>query len=316
MADQRSVEILAFKFASELFAYKRLAQDLSRSVSAFSSFISGYLDPASKDDECAQYVDDIGIATNNAMILTRNNRAVLQCIRNAGLKLTIEKCHFGVRQVEFLGRTISSEGVSSQAHKIQKFIKKLRFLTLKKVLQRYLGFRNSYRNYIPRMTEKQNPFYKLLKTEVPNNITADLKKKFDSVNKALNDASQLTLKQFFFGKQLVLRTDTSFRSTGYALKIEDNPDQTMQSKTKTYGSVAFRSKIFSAAQLKLPIYTGEFLAIHMAHLEFTQMLWDASEPTIVLTDNRSVTCFFQAKAILPSMWNACDYVLQFNFKIA
>ena len=40
------------------------------------------------------------------------------------------------------------------------------------------------------------------------------------------------------------------------------------------------------------------------------------QPTIVLTDNKSVTRFFQTKAIPPSLWNACDYVLQFNFKIA
>ena len=35
MADQRSVEKLAFNFASRTFAYKKLAQGLSRSVSAF-----------------------------------------------------------------------------------------------------------------------------------------------------------------------------------------------------------------------------------------------------------------------------------------
>ena len=101
MADQRSVEILAFNFASTTFAYKRLAQGLSRSVSAFSSFMREYLDPVVKTDQCAQYVDDIGIAANTAADLTRNIRAVFQCIRNAGLKLTIEKCHFGVRQGEF-----------------------------------------------------------------------------------------------------------------------------------------------------------------------------------------------------------------------
>ena len=102
MADQRSVEMLAFNFASRTFAYKRLAQGLSRSVSAFSSFMREYLDPVVKADQCAQYVDDIGIAANNATDLTRNLRAVFKCIRQAGLKLTIEKCHFGVRQVEFL----------------------------------------------------------------------------------------------------------------------------------------------------------------------------------------------------------------------
>ena len=175
MADQRSVEMLAFNFASRTFAYKRLAQGLSRSVSAFSSFMREYLDPVVKADQCAQYVDDIGIAANNATDFTRNIRAVFKCIRQAGLKLTIEKCHFGVREVEFLGRTISPEGISPQARKIQNFLAKLRFPKSKKALQRYLGFVNYYRNYIPRMAEKLHPFYKLLKTEVPINITSELK---------------------------------------------------------------------------------------------------------------------------------------------
>ena len=164
------------------------------------------------------------------------------------------------------------------------------------------------------MAEK--PFHKLLKTEVPINITSDLKETFDSVNKALSDVFHLALKQPIPGKQLVLMTDASFRSVGYALMIEDNPDQKIQSKRKTYAPVAFGSKIFSPAQLKMSIYSKEFLAIYMAILEFAHILWEATKPTIVLTDNKSVTRFFQTKAIPPALWNACDYVLQFNFKIA
>ena len=76
-----------------------------------------YLDLVVKADQCAQYVDDIGNEANNATDITRNFRAVLKCIRLVRLKLTIEKCYFGVRQVEFLGRTISSEWVSPQTNK-------------------------------------------------------------------------------------------------------------------------------------------------------------------------------------------------------
>ena len=316
MVDQRSVEMLAFNVASRTFAYKRLAQGLSRSVSAFSSFMREYLDPVVKADQCAQHVDDIGIAANNATDLTRNIRAVFKCIRQAGLKMTIEKWHFGVRQVEFLGRTISPEAISPQARKIQNFLDKLRFPKSKKPLQRYLGFVNYYRNYIPRMAEKLHPFYKLPKTDVPINITSELKEIIDSVNKALSDACELALKQPIPGKQLVLMTDASFRSAGYALMIEDNPNQKIQSKRKTYAPVAFGSKIFSPAQLKMSICSKEFLAIYMAFFEFAHILWETTKPTIVLTDNKSVTRFFQTKAIPPSLWNACDYVLQFNFKIA
>ena len=50
------------------------------------------------------------------------------------------------------------------------------------------------------MAEKLNPFYKLLKTEVPVNITLELKATFDSVNKALGDACELALKQPIPGK--------------------------------------------------------------------------------------------------------------------
>ena len=79
-----------------------------------------YLDPVVKADQCAQYVDDIGIAANKVTDLARNIRAVFKCIRRAALKLKIEKCHFGVRQVEFLERTISPEGISPQTREIIK----------------------------------------------------------------------------------------------------------------------------------------------------------------------------------------------------
>ena len=139
---------------------------------------------------------------------------------------------------------------------------------------------------------------------------------FDSVNKALNDACELALKQPIPGKQLVLMTDASFRSAFLALMFEDNPDQKVKPKRKTYAPIAFGSKIFSPAQLKTSIYSKEFLAISMAFLKFAHILWETSKPAIVLTDNKSVTRLFQTKAIPPSLWNASDYVLQFNFKIA
>ena len=316
MADQRSVEILAFNFASRTFAYKRLAQGLSRSVSAFSSLMREYLDPVVKADQCAQYVDDIGIAANIATDLTRNIRAVFKCVRQAELKLTIENCHFGVRQVEFLGRTISPEGISPQARKNQNFIVKHRLPKSKKALQRYLGIVNYFRNYILRMAEKLNPSYKLLKTEVPINITSELKETFDSVDKSLSDTCELASKQPIPGKQLVLMTDARVRGAGYALMIEDNLEQKIQSKRKPKAPVAFGSKFFSPAQLKTSRYSKEFFAIYLAFLEFAHILWEATKSTIVLTVNKSVTRFFQTKAIPPALWNACDYVLRFNFKIA
>ena len=70
-----------------------------------------YLDPVVKTDQCAQYVDDIRIAANDAADLTRKMQAVFKWNLKALLKLTFEKGLFGVREVEFLGGTISAEGI-------------------------------------------------------------------------------------------------------------------------------------------------------------------------------------------------------------
>ena len=51
----------------------------------------------------------------------------------------------------------------------------------------------------------------------------------------------------------------------------------------------------------------------MAFVELAHNLWEALNPTFVLTDNKSVT---QTIAIQPGLWNACDCMLQLNFKMA
>ena len=64
----------------------------------------------------------------------------------------------------------------------------------------------------------------------------------------------------------------------------------------------------------MSVYSKEFLATYMVFLELGHILWEATKPTVVLTDNKSVTGFIQTKAIPPSLWNASDFLLQFNSK--
>ena len=259
MADQRSIEMLAFNFASRTFAYRRLAQGLSCALSAFSSFMREYLDKVIKADQCAQYVDDIGIAANDAEQLIKNLRATFQ---------------------------------------------------------RYLGFLNYYRNYIPRLSEKLTPFFKLLTKDEKVMVTPDLLDRFSEINKALDRCCELALKQPLPNKEIALMTDASFTAAGYADLIEDDPLEKYTSTRKAYAPVAYGSKTFSPAQLKMSIYAKEFLAIFFAFKEFGHIFWGTPKPVIILTDNKSVTRFFQTKIIPPSLWNACDYVIQFNFTIA
>ena len=114
MADIRSNETLAFIFASNTFAYRRLAQGLTRALSAFSSFMREYLDNVIKADKCAQHVDDIGIAAKDADHHIVNLRATFKFIQEADLQLTMHKCHFGATENAFLGRIIAPQVVKPQ----------------------------------------------------------------------------------------------------------------------------------------------------------------------------------------------------------
>ena len=282
--------MLAFKYASQTFAYCRLAEGLSVSLSAFSSFMKEYLDKAIMAGLCAQYVDDIGRAANHTKQLCTNTWTVFECIRNRGLNSQwMSKCHFGVNQVDFLGGTITPEGVAPQPDKVKTILSKLNFPKSKKALQRYIGFLNYYRNYIPRLSERLTPFFKLLmetsKFYVPTNLVADL----TNLNELLEKSCQLALRQPLEDKQLIVMSESIFAAAGYAIMIENDPNQKLQPKRKTYTPVT---------QTKLSIYAKEFLFIHFAFFKFGHLICRSTFPVIVFTDNRSVTRFFKQNSFL------------------
>ena len=135
-------------------------------------------------------------------------------------------------------------------------------------------------------------------------------------DEALDRCGQLALRQPLPGEQLLLMTDASFQAAGYAVLIEDDPNQKYTSTRKTYATLAYGSKTYSPSQIKMSIYAKVFLAIYMAFKEFGHIIWGSTKPVIITTDSKSVTELFKAEMIPPPLWKACDFVLQFNFTIA
>ena len=78
--------------------------------------------------------------------------------------------------------------------------------------------------------------------------------------------------------------------------IEDNPDQKFQSKRKTYAPVVSGSKHFSPCTSKNVDSLGRIFGNLHEFSGFAHTLWEATKPTIVLTDNKPVTQFFQTKS--------------------
>ena len=91
MADDLSVEFLAFNFASRTFAYNSLAQGLKRSVTGFSSIVKHYWDPCLAPNVCTQFMDNIAAGVNNFDEMIPAPRKIFDCLRELGLKLSAHK---------------------------------------------------------------------------------------------------------------------------------------------------------------------------------------------------------------------------------
>ena len=93
-------------------------------------------------------------------------------------------------------------------------------------------------------------------------MTPDLLEQFTEINKALDRCCELALRHPLPNKQIALMTDASFSAAGYAVLIEDDPMEKYSSTRKAFAHVAYGSKTFSRAQLKMSIYSKELLAIY------------------------------------------------------
>ena len=118
-----------------------------------------YLDKVIKADQCAQYVDDIGIAANDAEHFINNLRAFFQCIQRAGLKLTMHKCHFGATEIDFLGRTITPFAVKPQRPRVQNFLENTKFYEVQESTTALLGISKLLPKLHPKIIRKTNTVF-------------------------------------------------------------------------------------------------------------------------------------------------------------
>ena len=316
MADPLSVQLLAFNFASRTLAYQRLARGLNRSVTGFSAFVRNYLEPCLSANVCTQFMDDIGCGVESPEQLLPYLRQIFQCLRRSGLKLSPEKCVFGSEQVSFLGNVITKEGLKPEKEKIEKFLKTLEIPKSVKQVKRLIGFLQFFRNFIPNLNEHLIPFYKLLRKNVAFEVTEEILDSFETLKEKLKTTATQTLRLAKPGLQYVILCDASYHSSGFVLMIEDYVKNVKGEDVKSYAPVSFGSKVFNTAQLKMSIYCKEFLSLYFALETFSHFIWGSEKPVLILTDNKSLTRFFQAKTIPPALWNYVDRVTTFNIVVA
>ena len=98
----------------------------------------------------AGYVDDLLISGANAKEHLQNLEALLQRLQDKGLRCNLEKCSFAQSSVEYLGHTLSRDGIS-KGHKVNA-IAKMPPPTNVSALRSFLGSVQFYNKFIQNLS--------------------------------------------------------------------------------------------------------------------------------------------------------------------
>lgn len=112
------------------------------------------------------YVDDVCLWGYNERDHIKLIKRVLKQLIKDNIKLKPEKCKFLQNNIRYLGYKISEKGLEVDDRKTV-CIEKYPVPTNLKELQRFIGFVNFYRKYIPEFSRIALPLYKLCKKDTP-----------------------------------------------------------------------------------------------------------------------------------------------------
>lgn len=211
------------------------------------------------------YIDDILLASENEEIHKQHLRKIFERFREMGVTINISKCVFGTSQVEFLGYTVSSDGISPLPDKVKAIVEYPRPETVEQ-LRRFLGMANFYRSHLPNAVIYQTELNKYLHNTkkkdksliVWNNKSIEA---FDQCK--LNLQSAATLSHPSADAPLSLMTDASDKCVGAVLQQYING---------AWLPLGYFSKKLSDSQIKYSTYDKELTAIYLAMVHFRSML--------------------------------------------
>ena len=103
--------------------------------------------------------------------------------------------------MEYLGKTISSTGTAPNVQRVTDVLDKLKPV---RALQRYLGFVNVYRSYVPRLVDKTCCLQALIKKDITFKFKQQHRDAIFEVNESL---LKVCLKLPSRDKQLVIMCD-------------------------------------------------------------------------------------------------------------
>ena len=220
------------------------------------------------------YLDDVLVYSQNFEDHLHHLRLVFDRFREAGLKLKPSKCHFGQKEVKYLGHMITTEGIQPDPEKV-KVVQEYPAPTSVKEVRAFMGLTNYYRKFVKGFAQVASPFHDLTKKGASFLWTEDCQKAFDTLKKALTEAPILAYPDFTQSFQLA--TDASNDAKGMVLGQKQNGREVV---------IAYAGRKLNPAERNYSVTEREALAVIEGVKQFQHYVY--GRQFTVLTDHSAV----------------------------
>ena len=211
-----SREKTAFSTPFGSFHFKRLPFGLANGPATYARLIKLVLQgiPTSL---ALPYLDDIVCHSPDLETHFVALDRIFQAHEKAGLKLQPSKCQLFQEEIDYLGHTISKEGIAPMRQYV-KVVEEWPLPTTRQATRAFLGKMSYYRRFIPNFAAKARPLTDKLSQDGTTDKqqfepSEEFKNSFEILKKALLEAPILAYPQFDSSEPFLLDTDWSFENS-------------------------------------------------------------------------------------------------------
>ena len=278
--EEKDREKTAFTCHAGLFEFNVLPFGLTAAPPVFQNLMDGILNGTLGRFTCV-YLDDIIIYSSSIEEHLTHLRIVFDRLRQANLKLKPSKCDFAVKEVNFLGHRVSSDGVQPDPAKIS-VIKNLKPPTTVREVRSFIGMASYYRRFIDHFSDIAGPLTQLTRKYAKFMWNEECQNAFDRLKTALCEAPILAHPDL--SKPYKLYTDASLKAVGAVLTQEFPEGERV---------IQYVSKQLSTGQQKWATIEREAYAIVYAVNKLRQYLLGMK--FTVYTDHKPLRSLFTAE---------------------
>src|SRR6266542_3206134 len=225
------------------------------------------------------YLDDIIIFSQIMDEHLQHMRKVLEALRQAGLKLKLEKCEFAKKQLKYLGFIVGEFGIKLDPEKVRAIVDQLaptNQIQIRSFL-RMIGF---FRNYIQEFSTIAGLMTNLLAKEVPYIWGLEQQQAFERMKQIISTVPVLV--HLDFNRPFILYTDASKEGLGVILAQEG--------QDKRIYPITFISYKNNRHERNYPITDLEGLAVFWAVKKLKRYL--RGTPFTIVTDHSALKYIF------------------------